>query len=348
MTEVAPRDNFDEELSDFEGSDGPTTPPSPAPPNGGEPEEPDIEEPDGVTEGGVTNDETDYGAGTDAESDGASIEDAPVTGEDKEIEEGEEPDDNEKRIAAAICLLCCFLCCLIIALLAVFLRPDSEPLARSQADPFTDSPTPLPTELFTLSPTTSPTPEPTDSPTVTGATSRPTLNPTKKPTPAPTLPPFDIPRTLSRLPCSEIRLTPNATDGNFGTNNFKLYDLPSGIQACGDTFDNNPDSPNRNPWSVARGRRDCKRFNFSEGIAICDVVGARWCTVEEFDAEVAQGTGCGGDRELVYTDSNCETEEGVAGKIMFDVGLRDNKRPFYECESDLNRLSLARCCGDVY
>lgn len=321
-------------LSDLEESVEPVT--SPAPPN------------DASTDVGTaveTEVETDVDntSGTEANSDDATVDEGPLTEEDKEMEEGEEPNENEKKIAALVCIICCFICCVIIGLLAFFLTPDTDPLARAQTDPFTDSPTPL-----TLSPTESPTPEPTDSPTVPGATRRPTLNPTAKPTPAPTLPPFEIPTKISRLPCSQIRVTENATAGNFGNNNFKLQTLRSGVEVCGDTYGPDPDKPNRNPWSVAIGRRNCPKFSFTEGLAICDVVGARWCTVEEFDEEIAHGTGCGGDREMVYTDSNCSTPDGKSGKIMFDVGLRDSRRPFYECESDLTRTSLARCCGDVY
>jgi hypothetical protein len=225
---------------------------------------------------------------------------------------------------------------------------ESPTSSRPTESPTTSSPTESPTVLpTTSSPTEQPSKNPTVSPTENGETASPTAGPTESPTPHPTLPPTFEPSTKSRLNCSEITSTVAALGGNFGDNNFKLQEFDN-VTYCGDTFGPDPERPNRNPWSVRIGRRDCVMFTYEEGIDVCDSVGARWCTVKEFEFGVAHGTGCGGDSEMVYTSTDCEDQDNgnAPGKVMFDVGLRATRMPFYECVSDLTKLSLARCCGD--
>ena len=78
---------------------------------------------------------------------------------------------------------------------------------------------------------------------------------------------------------------------------------------------------------------------------MCLLVGARLCTLQELTEGVAQGTGCGGDREFLYSLTPCEDGDG---RYMFDFGLRDSKQPFFECQTDLTTPSIIRCCGDEF
>ena len=56
---------------------------------------------------------------------------------------------------------------------------------------------------------------------------------------------------------------------------------------------------------------------FSQAQAICASVGARLCTPQELRDSCASGTGCGHDRDMIWT-----SDEGVAGAAMlaFDLG----------------------------
>ena len=138
------------------------------------------------------------------------------------------------------------------------------------------------------------------------------------------------------------------TAGNFGENNFKVYQTSTGISICGDTFGGpDPERPNRNHWAVRYGRRDCPKRGYQEVNEVCLLVGARLCTLSELTDGVAEGTGCGGGREFLYSSTGCE-ENGKHGIYMFDFGLRDSKQPFFKCETDLTTPSLIRCCGDDY
>lgn len=247
----------------------------------------------------------------------------------------------KKHKKLLIILLLLLLLLIMIIILIILFIPRYGP-GRSQLDPYTEAPelneTESPTESPTLSPTLSPTESPTESPI--------TLAPTQQITNPPTFQPLE----LSKCNCAEIKLNVSRIEGNFGDNNFKVEELASGDILCGDTFGGiDPERPNRNPWSVRIGRRDCPRYNYNDALAVCTSVGARFCTAEEFTNEIAYGTGCGGDREFVYTNTDCEDPDtGKPGKVMFDVGLRDNRQPFYFCEFNLERTSLARCCGDIY
>lgn len=243
---------------------------------------------------------------------------------------------NEKRrfyglVGLGICL---FLILLVI--LGIVFSPNTGAAATKLVNPVvpTTAPTERPTTA-TETPTTTPQPTPEDV--------QPTENPTTSPPTTPTITP------VSRLPCDLIKLEDNVTALNFGENNFKIYERPGKEPICGDTFGGpDPERPNRNHWAVRYGRRDCVKRGFDEGTDLCLFIGARRCTLDEMQDGVAQGTGCGGDRELVYTGTPCETGDGEDGIFMFDFGLRDFKEGSFECETDLDRESIIRCCGDNF
>jgi len=57
---------------------------------------------------------------------------------------------------------------------------------------------------------------------------------------------------------------------------------------------------------------------FSEAQDVCASVGARLCTRQELRDSCATATGCGHDRDMLWT-----SDEGVAGAVMwaFDLGV---------------------------
>lgn len=269
-----------------------------------------------------------------------------VGGKKMKDEEQQKKDDRKKKGCCLLC--CCVLLLLMLVVLALLFGVERIGLngAVQQREEATEAPTVFVPSTF--NPTTSPvvpTNEPTESPTVFGGT----FVPTESPTNPPTLDPGVIPPLVpSRLPCDDIRVQENVTAGTFGENNFKPYPFgEAGVQVCGDTFGGqDPERPNRNHWSVRVGRKDCPTLDFFRGAELCDFVGARRCSLDEFLEGVAAGTGCGGDQNLLYTGSSCQDNEGEAGVYMFNVGLNTTKQPFIKCESDLSVQSVIRCCGD--
>lgn len=316
-----------------------------------EPAERELEEETGLQAAG----DDDVGDGEDEIDEKPAIEDKPEVEDDDdgELEKGvtgkakplvDKPNEEKRsRKFLLLVLLAIFLLLLLLVILGIVFSPATGPSATALLNPnITATPTTI-TETPTPPPM-APTEFPTSKPTPDGVTAAPT----KQPTPAPVTPTPPTTTEISRLPCDEIRTEPNVTALNFGENNFKVYQTSTGVTICGDTFGGpDPERPNRNHWAVRYGRRDCVKRDYEEVNEVCLSIGARLCTLAELTDEVAAGTGCGGDRQFLYSSTECSVE-GEDGIFMFDLGLRDSKQPFFTCETDLTTPSVIRCCGDEF
>jgi hypothetical protein len=80
---------------------------------------------------------------------------------------------------------------------------------------------------------------------------------------------------------------------------------------------------------------------YSNARNICRAAGARLCTAEEIQDNVASGTGCGLDKDSVWTQSTCNT-----GSIAVVIGKQTNKEPQCRAPDDGFTAGI-RCCADV-
>ena len=93
--------------------------------------------------------------------------------------------------------------------------------------------------------------------------------------------------------------------------------------------------------SVVNG--DCtQRASFLEATAICEDVGARLCSTEELEGDLAKGTGCSLDYRQVWTSTVCEDATGYFSAI----GIATGGTPI--CRTDVTTRLGVRCCGDVH
>lgn len=79
----------------------------------------------------------------------------------------------------------------------------------------------------------------------------------------------------------------------------------------------------------------------AEAKEICESAGARLCTVEELEANVAKGTGCKLNSKYVWAADECTNPE----QHMIAQGKKGNKSP--TCQ-DATFTYGVRCCADVF
>lgn len=247
--------------------------------------------------------------------------------EDESITKEEEEESNWKKKAFFL------ICCLLLffgaggaAAYFLFLDEDDSNTAR----------------VIVSDPTFSPSIEATTPPSIQ-ATEVPTSVTAAPSTPSPT---FDTSQPISIRSCSEIVAdeTLHIDPGIPFKSNFTL---PDGTLLCGDTYVGFPRNPDRNPWTARLGQTDCEKFDFDRGTEICQSVGARRCTADELQFGAAQGTGCNGDNDLLYTNTTC-TENGQDGYLKINLQLKKDFATFFECETNLSNVSLVRCCADFF
>jgi len=184
-------------------------------------------------------------------------------------------------------------------------------------------PTPAPTSFLTAEPTTRPTDRPTAFPTVKPTkppTDKPTSFPTAKPTKQPTEKPTAVgtsepePETeTSELTCSELR-----------------YKFRYGNEdVCG---------------ASKIGGKCSINQDFNAAAGICRAAGSRLCSVAELEQQATRGTGCGYDRQLIWTKDMCSTTSGAEGR-MVARGANGSRKA---CKPLAESKNLAvRCCGDT-
>ena len=56
--------------------------------------------------------------------------------------------------------------------------------------------------------------------------------------------------------------------------------------------------------------------SYEKALVHCTAQGARLCSANELQNDVARGTGCGFDTRLVWTSESCMLEPGIYGKIV--------------------------------
>jgi len=156
----------------------------------------------------------------------------------------------------------------------------------------------------------------------TSTTQTPTHSPTHSPThpittaptvsqPITTAPTVSQPSAVSELSCAELGWN-NAED--YGSDLVCGWSRVNGV--CSDLID----------WSSA--------------VSFCEDGGARLCTVSELEADETLGTGCGFNRELLWSSTPCGT-----GAYSLAMG-RALTFPSPQCE-DSSSLHYTRCCADV-
>ena len=180
--------------------------------------------------------------------------------------------------------------------------------ALPTAEPTTANPTPSPTAKPTPSPTSdpvtsSPVPSPTSDPTTSSPISSPTLTPG---TSIPTL----ATRELSELSCDDLGW--QYRWGNVGVCAQSMF-----LSTC---YIND--------------------ITHSAAAETCAAHGARLCTVDELDRNVARGSGCAADFTTVWTASKCA---GGAGQYIA-TGKNSVTPP--QCITDGSAVSSLRCCAD--
>lgn len=245
--------------------------------------------------------------------------------------------ESEARIGAGL-WFCCFLCYAFVAIIAAsvfFFTPETDSVARSVTDdldppidadiPQTASPTGLDITLF--------------------PTSVPTFEDILVPTPSPT---FPVDESKSKRSCAII-VNDEALHIEPGIP-FKIrYPFDADSEVCADTYVGFPDgrNPNRNPWTAKLGQKDCEEFAYVDGSDVCESVGARRCTANELQFGAGQGSGCNGDNSLLFTSTTC-TNNGLTGFFKVNLQMKKDRKPFFECETDLNVKTVVRCCADVF
>jgi hypothetical protein len=90
-----------------------------------------------------------------------------------------------------------------------------------------------------------------------------------------------------------------------------------------------------------------EQVTFEEAEAMCSNQGARLCSADELDNNVAKGTGCTLDKKDIWTRDTC----GSSGTNHFiSPGANKNllKGGSTRCASDSEKAGNVRCCADVY
>ena len=77
-----------------------------------------------------------------------------------------------------------------------------------------------------------------------------------------------------------------------------------------------------------------------EATAFCENVGARLCTRGELQNDEARGTGCSGDRNLVWSSTPCDVE----GSYYQTYGSSRQNGEYCAVHTETTK---ARCCSDV-
>lgn len=235
--------------------------------------------------------------------------------------DGKESEKPEKKrrfnFLYIICCFCCTITLLTIGMIYFFSVDKGSEIAKVLID-------------VTEIPTLAEEPE----------TQSPIDNRTSYPTAAPT---FDGSEQFSRRSC-EMIVNDESLHIHRGIP-FRLnYNLPQGQVVCADTYVGYPEggNPERNPWTARLGQKDCEQFSFEEAKELCNSVGARMCSADELQFGAGQGSGCNGDNSLLFSSTEC-----INGYYRVNLDLKKSKKPFFTCESDLQSLSLVRCCADM-
>jgi hypothetical protein len=98
---------------------------------------------------------------------------------------------------------------------------------------------------------------------------------------------------------------------------------------------------------------DAAHDGYAHAVAICGAIGARLCTSEELLADETRGTGCGHDREMVWSSTPCDdgmlTAAGASNQAqnLVDAGVCTDVGSCTSCRALDDTTPAVRCCGDV-
>lgn len=240
----------------------------------------------------------------------------------------------------------------------------SDPPSAAPTNPVTLPPTPSPTKSPTLAPTRAPTTRaptraptkpPTKAPTQspTGSPTPPTRAPTKAPTLSPTLAPTPLPTFRPPVPTMRaVHPTPeplldsvvelsakSCTELGWSVGKASLLKTVCANSFVKVTYDiqaNNNDNDNK-PVPECSGK-----VVQAQAALLCLELGARLCLAEELEQDVAFGTGCGLDQELVWTSTRCQ-------RGLFFVAPGSSRGFPGECRAGnvLSQTAHVRCCADT-
>lgn len=89
--------------------------------------------------------------------------------------------------------------------------------------------------------------------------------------------------------------------------------------------------------------------SYEKALVHCTAQGARLCSANELQNDVARGTGCGFDTRLVWTSESCMLEPGIYGKIVTGGSSKYNGTTSAACylkNGDIDVVAQGRCCAD--
>eukprot|EP00039_Didymoeca_costata_P027218 m.17817 g.17817 ORF g.17817 m.17817 type:complete len:1258 (+) comp6118_c0_seq1:95-3868(+) len=89
-----------------------------------------------------------------------------------------------------------------------------------------------------------------------------------------------------------------------------------------------------------------KDFVFAQ--QICTSAGARLCSADELQGDVARGTGCGFDKQLVWTTDECVRDDTTKGhRVVLGRSRSETATSPKETCLDSTGLAAVRCCADI-
>ena len=97
------------------------------------------------------------------------------------------------------------------------------------------------------------------------------------------------------------------------------------------------------------GKGKCfgKRASHTAANQKCEIIGARLCTADELQSDVARGSGCSLDARLVWTPTACKRSNGKAGRLAVRGRFGGNSKDTTRCLAAKSRSAGIRCCADV-
>ena len=190
--------------------------------------------------------------------------------------------------------------------------PTSNPTKQPTSPP-SNNPTPQPSPLPTSNPTKQPTSSPSSHPTFQPSplpTSNPTKQPTSPPSNNPTPQPTPSSPSMKTLVCGRGDVPTNPCDEGLSVT--AAVGTIHEIRCCQTNLNNalaywKKKCPQYNWALYARSRfagRTCKVGTFAEAVDFCKNVdgdNTRLCTPEELKNSCAKGTGCGFDKEMIWS-----------------------------------------------
>lgn len=105
-----------------------------------------------------------------------------------------------------------------------------------------------------------------------------------------------------------------------------------------------PQSSYPNVCAATKVNGDCPpdTMTQSEANTFCEDFGARLCTADELEGDVAKGTGCKNDLKYVWTSSECE-----GGFVKTAGAIKSAMNMPATCVPETDTSATVRCCADI-